>query len=199
MAFLEQRLDTRIERGAVGGPTNRGRRKLYTSSGKLKQVFTWSAPVHEYDVSHGIRSAADIESLKAMWYVVNFTPYEGFRFRDWRDFQATTGNTTLTNISGSAWQLQRTYTFGGITFKRDIYKPNSDVAIFEAGGAPCTFTHSTETGIATVTSGTPATWTGTFDVPVTFKGDEFMETIEGASGNLSVQPAPILLEELMSL
>lgn len=199
MAFLEQRLDSRIERGAIGGPTNRGRRKIYSASGRMQQVFEWTAPVHEYDVAHGMRSAADFDALRSMWYVVNFTPYEGFRFRDWRDYIATATNTTLTNISGNTYQLQRTYTFGGATFKRDIKKPNSGVAIFEAGGSPCTFSVNTVTGIATVTSGTPAYWTGSFDVPVTFKDSEFLEELDGDIGALSTRPRSILLEELIGL
>jgi uncharacterized protein (TIGR02217 family) len=197
MSFLEQRIDSRIERGALGGPTNRGRRKVYSTNGRLVQQFDWTTPVHEYNVAHGMRSAADFAALQAMWYVVHFTPYEGFRFRDWRDYIATATNSTLTLISGNQYQLQRAYTFASITFKRNITKPNSGVAIFEAGGTPCTATVDTVTGIATVTAGTPAYWTGTFDVPVTFKDNEFMEELDGDIGNLLTAPRPLVLEELI--
>lgn len=196
MAFLESRLDPRIERGAKGGPTNRGRRKVYSSSGRLRQAFEWSAPLYEFDVSHGMQSDAGFESLLSMWYVVNFTPYEGFRFRDPRDYIATATNSTLTLITGNTWQLERKYTFASVTHKRSIKKPNTGVAIFDVGGSPCTFGVDTTTGIATVTAGTPSYWTGTFDVPVTFKDNALMATLESAQGNTAAIADPVLLEEI---
>jgi uncharacterized protein (TIGR02217 family) len=202
MAFLESRMSPRIERGAKGGPTNRGRRKVYSTSGKLNQVFEWSAPLSEFDISHGILlpdSTVDphgLVEIESMWHVIHFTPYTGLRFRNWADYTAVKANTSLTNTSSNLWQLQRKYTFASITFKKDIYKPNSDVAIFTASDAPCTFTLDTATGIATVTSGTPSYWTGTFDYPVTFKDDDLMMRLDGTTANLLLVADPIILEEI---
>ena len=196
MAFLEQRIDERIERQATGGPTNRGRVKIYTGSGKLQQGFYWSAPLHEFNISLGIREELSADKIKSLWYVVNFTPYEGFRFRWWRDYIATATNTAVENTTGTEYQLQRKHTFGGVDFLRNIYKPNSDVAVFEANGTPCTFTTDTTTGIVDVSSGTPAYWTGTFDFPVTFRDGDFIETLDGNIGNLAISPPNIVLEEI---
>lgn len=116
-------MDSRIERGARGGPTNRGRTKVKTASGRMHQVFGWSAPLHEYDVSHGVRGAADMETLRALWLVVNFTPYQGFRFRDWADYQVQASAGIVQANGTPTGQLYKRYTFAGIAFDRKISKP----------------------------------------------------------------------------
>lgn len=189
-------MSPRVERGARVIRTNRGREKVYSRSGKLSQAFEWSAPLYEFDISHGLLLPDLAEEIDAMWHVVNFTPYVGLRMRHWGDYIGVKGKTSLVNISGNTWQLRRTYTFASITFHRHVKKPNSDVGIFTSGDAPCTFTLDTTTGIATVTSGTPSYWTGTFDYPVTFKDNEMVSRIEGTAVSQSVVPEPLLLEEL---
>jgi uncharacterized protein (TIGR02217 family) len=197
MAMLEERIDSRVERNAVARPLNRGRMKAYNQAGALLQGFKWAAPLHEFDVSHGLRTISEFESLRALWYVINFTPYEGFRFRHWGDYQATMANTHVIDLGGGSYQLCRRYTFGGISFDRVISKPNSDAVLRDAGGVALTATISTTTGIATaVSGGTPAKWTGTFDVPVTFMGDEFPEVLEASSSGPLVLTQEITLEEI---
>lgn len=197
MAFLEQRLDVRIERGARGGPANRGRTRVVTRSGRSKSNFLWSQGLRTWEVQHGIRSAADAEALLALWHVVNFTPYEGFLFRDWSDYRASQTNSTLTLISGTSYQLQRAYTFASITHKRDIKKPDAGVVIYDAGGSPLTATVDATTGVASVPSGTPAYWVGTFNVPVFFATDEWVYDLEpGSPGAPAVILPTVQIEEL---
>lgn len=198
LAFFEYRLDARITQGATGGPTVPGRVKRYLPSGRLAQNFNAQAPIHRYDVSHGLRSRDDYQTVLDLWYVVMFTPYSGFRFKDWRDFTATRNNTKLTLISGNTWQLQRRHVAGSIEFLRDIVKPCASpaIVIYDAGGTPLTASVDTQTGIATVT-GTPATWTGEFDVPVTFSDDDWVSSsLEVNTQNLHIMSAPIKLEEI---
>jgi uncharacterized protein (TIGR02217 family) len=204
MAFLEARLDARIERGAQGGPSNPGRQKAYLPNGRLKQNFLATMPKHYFDVSHGVRSRDDFQSVLDLWYVVNFTPYEGFRFRDWRDFRATQANTRLTNIAGNDWQLQRKHVFGGVEFLRKIVKPVSGtVVVYRTRlGAVTTATVVVDstTGVVTITghvSGDTYTWTGEFDIPVTFVDDEWQGQLEVHTDNLHVVSGSIKLEELM--
>ncbi len=198
-AFFEQRLDTKITRGALGGPRAFGRTKLYGSGGQLIQNFTNAMPVHVYDVSHGVRSARDFDLLLSMFYVVMFTPYIGFRFKDWRDFLGTATNTALELVTGTTYQLQRKYTVASSTFLRDIKKPVSGtVVIYNAGGTPLTATIDYTTGIADVT-GTPSYWTGEFDVPVTFTDDEWLAELEVSTQNLHVVSRAVKLEELKRL
>ena len=196
MAFLESRMSARIERGAKGGPTNRGRRKVYSTSGRMNQVFEWSAPISEFDISHGILLPDGYAEIEAMWHVIHFTPYSGFRFRNWADYQAVKANTTLTNIVSNTYQLQRKHTFASITYKRNIYKPNSGVTVYDSSDVACTASVNTATGIATVTSGTPSYWIGTFDIPVTFKDNDLMMRLDGTTSNLLLVADPIILEEI---
>lgn len=196
MAFLESRMSARIERGAKGGPTNRGRRKVYSTSGKMNQVFEWSAPISEFDISHGILLPDGYAEIEAMWHVIHFTPYSGFRFRNWADYQAVKANTTLTNIVSNTYQLQRKHTFASITYKRNIYKPNSGVTVYDSSDVACTASVNTATGIATVTSGTPSYWIGTFDIPVTFKDNDLMMRLDGTTSNLLLVADQIILEEI---
>lgn len=196
MAFLEQRMTAQIERGAQVSICNRGRTKVYASSGRLRQVFKWSTQLHEFNVSPGIATLSDYESLRALWYVVNFTPYEGFRFRHHADYRAARTNTVVTSLGGGSYQLYRRYTVAGINFDRKITKPNSDAVLYDSGGSALTATISTTTGIATSVSGTPAAWSGTFDVPVTFVDDTFPEELETTEGGTLVISRAIRLEEL---
>jgi uncharacterized protein (TIGR02217 family) len=196
MAFLESQLSPKITHGAMGGPTVPGRTKVYTPAGQLRQNFLASMPIHRYDVSHGLRSAADFQTVLDLWYVVMFTPYEGFRFKDWRDYQLTRTNSRLTLIAGTTYQINRVHTFGGIDFLRPIYKPTGQVTVYNAGGATLTATTDTATGIVTVPTGTPSTCVGEFDVPVTFSDDEWMGSLEVHTQNLHISSGAIKLEEI---
>lgn len=204
MAFLEQRLSPRIERGASGGPVNRGRQMVRTAGGRLRQVFTWPEPLHTYTISHGVLGQAALEELRALWYIVNFTPYEGFRFRDWTDYRATPDNSRCSLLSGSSFQLQRVYRFAGVEFVRHIQKPVAGAVIYRtrAGAvSTATATVSVSTGIATISghlAGDTYTWAGEFDVPVTFTGDEWVQQIESmvAEGAVATMPS-VALEEIL--
>lgn len=193
MAFLEQRISERITAGAVGGPMVPGREKNYTTAGKLRQNFTAAMPVHKYDVSHGLRTRDDFQSVLDLWYVVMFTPYEGFRFKDWRDYLLTRTNSRMVLVTTGHYQIYRVHTFGGIEFLRPIYKPVGQVTVYDGGGSTCLGTTDTTTGIYTVTSGTPATCVGEFDVPVTFTDDEWTITMQQTN---FVDSGPIKLEEI---
>jgi uncharacterized protein (TIGR02217 family) len=150
-------------------------------------------------VSHGCKSVQEFDALLSMFYVVMFTPYIGFRFKDWRDFRGTATNTAVELVTGTTFQLQRKYTVASATFLRDIKKPVSGtVVIYNAGGTPLTATIDYTTGIADVT-GTPSYWTGEFDVPVTFSDDEWLAELESSSGGPFVITQPIKLEELKRL
>lgn len=197
MAFLESRMSVHIERDAKVIRTNRGREKSYSKSGRLYQNFTWPWSINEFDISHGILLPNGWAEIDAMWEVIHFTPYSGLRFRNWADYQGVKGNTSLLNTSSNFYQLRRSRTFASVTRHKPIYKPNSDVVIYDAADAACTFTLDTTTGIATVTSGTPSYWVGTFDHPVTFKDNEMMARLNGTTSNLILIAEPIILEELM--
>ena len=203
MTFFEQRLDSKITRGATGGPTVPGRVKTYLADGSLQQNFISTMALHKYDVSHGVRSRAEFQVVIDLWYVVMFTPYTGFRFKDWRDYVATQANSRATMTGAATAQLQRVHSFGGIVVLRDIKKPVTGTVVLYRTRASivsvATATIDYTTGIATITGhagGDTYTWTGEFDVPVTFTDDEWMSDMEVNTENLYVVANAIKLEEL---
>lgn len=196
MAFLEARLDAKVTRSVQFIETVPGRDLIRYQSGKLKQNFTAALPITRCELIHGLRSAADYQIVLDAWYIVMFTPYEGLRVKNWRDYIATRTNTSLTLISGSIYQLNRKHTFGGINFIRPIYKPVSGtVVVYDAGGTPLTASIDYATGQATVT-GTPASWSGEFDLPMTFTDNEWSASLEVSTNNLHVFSGSIALEEI---
>ena len=195
--FLESRLDTKITRGCAFYIDQPNRQMIRKQSGGMKQVFGATLPIHRCDLSHGIRSRDEFQSVLDLFYVVMFTPYEGFRVKDWRDFKATSTNSRVVLISGTNYQLQRDHVFGGVHFYRDIKKPvTGTVIVFNAGGTPLSAIVDYTTGIVSVPSGTPAYWTGEFDLPMTFSENTWTGTMEVHTQNLHVSSSPIRLEEV---
>lgn len=205
MAFLEERLPITITVGSTGGPVAK-RTKVYVQSGRLLQNFEWSRPLHRYDLSYGIKTLAHFEAVRAMWYVVMFGgPYEGFRVRDWSDYQATQANSGLTVQGGSPteWQLQRVYTVGSVSYRRNIYKLDGAPVIYRTRSgvtSQIATTADLNTGIADISGhvgGDTYTWEGNFDVPVTFS-DDALDQIEitGNAQDLLQSLPSIKVEEL---
>jgi uncharacterized protein (TIGR02217 family) len=204
LPFLENRIDPKITQGAQGGPYVVGRTKRYGASGSLTQNFIASMPMHRYDLSHGVRSREDFQSVLDAFYVVMFTPYAGLRYKDWRDFKATQANSKLTLITGATYQLQRKHLFGGVTVLRDIKKPvTGTVVVYRTrSGSVTTATASIDytTGIATISDhagGDSYAWAGEFDVPVTFTDDEWTASLEIANDATAwMTSGAIKLEEI---
>jgi len=203
MAFFEERMNPSLSFGARGGPVF-STSKSYTTSGQRQVNRNWSAPLHRYDVAHAIKSQDDFEEVMNFFYVVSGS-FDGFRFKDWADF-LDAGRGLLQLVSGSEYQMFKTYTKGSRTFNREIKKPvQSTVKIFRIRGSDITditalSSISFTTGRVTVTghqAGDAYRWTGEFDVPVAFMSDEFMPAIvdKGGEGFL-IDSGSIMLEEV---
>lgn len=195
--FLEERLSDEVARGSRGGPSGK-RTKVYAEGGQLAQVFRRTRPLQRYDVSFGVKTQEHFEAVRAMFYVVMFTPFSGFRYKDWNEHTVTRATSALVHISGNIWQLYRRYTVGSNSFNRIVQKPvDGTVVIYDAGGVALTATVDPTTGRATVT-GTPATWAGEFDVPVTFVDDAIDNIDLDGIARKELQGLPsIKLEELL--
>jgi uncharacterized protein (TIGR02217 family) len=203
MAFLEQRLDSKITAGVVFTETMPGRSLIRFASGRLEQNFLSSQPLLTCELSHGVRSAADYQTVLDAWMVVMCTPFEGLRVKNWRDYQATQQNTSLRFIVGSTWQLCRRHVFGGIELLRNITKPVAGtVTVFRLRtGVTTTASASIDsaTGIATISghsTGDTYTWSGEFDFPMTFTSNEWGASLEVNTTNLHVVSGSIQMEQL---
>ena len=202
MAFFEALFPPRISRNAQGGPRFLTS-KAYTVSGQRQTNRNATYPLHQYTIGHPVKTGADFEQLRAFFYVVGGDA-DAFRFKDWSDFRATQANTSTTVITGTTYQLNRTYTFGGRQFVRPIYKPVAGVQVFRTRGVDVTdITEScavnTTNGQMTVNTGHQAgdtyTWVGTFHVPVAFKDPAALWRLLGTPNMLTEWPS-IELEEI---
>lgn len=194
--ILEERLPETVERGTDGGPTIPGVESVYLPNGQVFQNFLSTTAVHKYNAAYGMKQRAEFNAVRSMFYVVKLTPYAGFRFRDWGDYQATQLNSRLALIDGDTWQLQLVYTFGTAEVLRDIYKPvDGTVVVYDSDGNELTSSTDPTTGIATVT-GSPASWEGEFDVPVYFKDDAWASSLQVNSRDPYLEPERVELWEL---
>ena len=198
MTFLEARIRECVTEQTVFEVDHPSRVKVYATGARLEQVFGNTPPVHRVDLAFGIRSKADFQACIDAFYVVMFTPYTGLRVKNWNDYQATKANSTLTQVSGTTYQLQRKHVFGSITLKRNIYKPVSGhVAVYDASDNFLSSTPSYTAGTVVVSSGTPSYWIGEFDLPMTFSDNKWRAKLELSTDNLYMANESVLMEEIL--
>jgi uncharacterized protein (TIGR02217 family) len=206
MAFFEQRFDPRLSYGARGGPAWKTT-KVITESGRRNVVKRWQYPLHRYDVSHAIKTRDDFEIVRAFFYVVAGA-FDGFRFKDWGDYQLTHQNSAVIQSAGSPseWQIVRLYTVGSRTFQRPIYKianpPPTHVRRVRAGNpSMVAATVDANTGLVSFSgheAGDTYSVTGEFDVPVAFADDAMQAMIVDSheEGDFLLEWPNITLEEI---
>jgi uncharacterized protein (TIGR02217 family) len=156
--FLETpRFPENISRGAVGGP-GFSTSVVTVVSGREKRLSRRPFGLCAYDVSHGVRDAAQMAQLVAFFRIAQGRS-NGFRFKDWLDFTVAhdTGRLGSGNgTGGPVYQLGKRYAIGSEAVLRPIEKPvagqvavqrnGSPVAI---GSAPGNVAIATTTGVAT--------------------------------------------------
>ena len=201
MDFFDYRLDTRYSLGAKGGPafsteTNK------TVGGQFFANRNWLMPLHMFDISESIRTKADFETLRALFYNV-YGQYSAFRFKHFDDFECSASNSSLTLITGAIYQLNRIYVLGSRTFVRPILKPCASPAVVVTRNRSGVFSTATATidyttGRATITGhagGDTYTWAGQFDVPVGFTTDRMEAITTKNNAGLLIEWPSIVLEE----
>ena len=177
MAFLETpSFPESVGEGARGGPVFFTH--VFDSNGGLEQRGSnWTRAKHTYDVTLGIRTKADMETVREFFTVIRGR-FNSFRFKDWNDFTLTSEQIGVGNGS-TQFQITKTYTTGTYAHVRKIRKPvASTVQIFVNDvlrTLTTDYTLDATTGIITFTF-TPTTGhtikvTGEFEVPVRFDVD----------------------------
>jgi uncharacterized protein (TIGR02217 family) len=201
MAFLESQLDPLITKGAKS-TIEWSRTKVYTHGGLLRQNFNWSTAKHFLDLSYRARPAAQYEALRDFFMVVMAGAYEGFRAKDWSNYELTQDNSELVLVTGSDYQIHRKHSAGGQEYLHPIKKPTGTVTIIRNRSSVITVASATvdnETGIATIgghVGGDTYTAECEYDTPVTFEGDEWVTNLEVSTADLWLSPEPIRLEEI---
>lgn len=151
-----------------------------------------------FNAAFGVRSLADLRILSTFFHAMG-GPLNGFLVKDWTDFQATTGLTTLatgitvqgrSTAATGGYQLEKWYTVGARIHKRKITRPKSGTVTLSTGG-----TIDYTTGIVSGAGSAPD-WTGDFFVPCRFAqknlpADLLMYRADG-SGNTEVPDVPMI-------
>ena len=130
----------------------------------------WSMPLYQGNVIQGVRNQAELDDLLAFFHGVAGM-HNGFRFKNFNDYQVVEGEGSIVAIDGTHWQLYKNYTFAALVTFRKISKPVVGTVVLAGGG---TYTVDYTTGIVTGTGGAPTSWTGEFDFPVRFDIDQMM-------------------------
>jgi uncharacterized protein (TIGR02217 family) len=174
MSFFETpRFPEEISYGAQGGPEY-STDVIVLNSGYEQRNANWSIGRCAYDVSHGVKTKADIDALVAFFRVCKGRTH-GFRFKDWLDYQVTVSNGLLGAGIGSGsltYQINKVYTSGSTTETRAITKPVSGTITVYRGGSPVTIgaapgncsvstTNGTVTFVADASSAASAVTVGT--------------------------------------
>jgi uncharacterized protein (TIGR02217 family) len=205
MAFFEQQFDPRLSFGARGGPVWNTARVM-TQSGRRRANQNWQYPLHRYQVAHAVKSNADFELVRAFFYTVAGA-FDGFRFKDWADFELTKANSRLVQDASSPaeFQIHRVYAVGTRTFLRPITKPCASPALVvyrTRSGAESVATAGvdTTTGVVDISghaTGDTYTCVGEFDVPVAFADDAMdVEIVDRGADEYLMRWPSITLEEV---
>lgn len=191
--FIEVSFPQEISFGSVGGP--RYHTRLHSSgSGYEYRNAVWSAPLHVYDASYGVRTQNHLEDLLQFFNAMSGRAH-AFRWKDWMDFKScdvrsAIARTDQTLGTGDAaetdFQLVKIYSqtdgTNTVTTTRLITKPVSGTVLVEVNGVLQTettdYTIDLTTGIITFEAGSiPGAGEVVkagfeFDVPCRFDTDQ---------------------------
>lgn len=141
MTFYDVRLPEDIERGATGGPGFKTT-VLTISSGAEKRNKDWSRQRGTWNIAYGITVKSELQDVINHFYVMQGKA-NGFRFKDWSDFQigdTTSGDASTKQSIGTGdgsnalFQVFKRYSISIAHFDRLIFKPvQGSLRVFLAG------------------------------------------------------------------
>lgn len=130
MSFIETpRFPTSISFGSSGGPLF-DTSVIILSSGFEQRNANWSEPLRRWDVSQGIKTEADMNTL-LLFFVAMQGRTHGFRFKDFTDFKSVSPELTVGfndqnlgtgDASQTVFQIIKNYVTGTLTQVKTIKK-----------------------------------------------------------------------------
>lgn len=185
--------------GSKGGP------KYSTSivavrSGTEKRNINWTYPLHQYDVSYGVKTETQMETLIGFFHL-HYGSAIAFLYFDYLDHAAdrASSGVTLATDDAEVFQLARKYTVGASSKTRKITRPKSPIAVYVGGVLSETAAVDYGTGLVTFDGapGGAVTWTGEFYVPARFASDELqLDPINKSTDGDLIVSTQILLSEI---
>jgi len=196
MAFIETRFPTDIAYGSAGGPEY-STDIVITQGGYEQRNANWSQARARYNVAHGVKTQAQLNTLIA-FFRARKGRADGFRFKDWTDYQVTGQAIGTGNGSNKIFQLVKTYTSGSVTESRTVTKPVAGTVNIYLGGVlqnGSAYSLDTTTGIVTFVaapgSSVAVTADFQFDLPARFDTDRLSATLD-SYGSHSWHDIPII-------
>lgn len=145
MAFLETRLSVKISYGAKGGPGFQTD-VIAVRSGNESRNASWSVTRHQYEIGLTVRKKSEFDLIRNHFMSVRGR-LDGFRFKDWADFEVTIATGRLIALHGTiqvgtagagygtpTGQLAKLYSTGANSYLRDIHKPVTGTLALYRGG-----------------------------------------------------------------
>lgn len=177
MSLAEIQFPADISFGAVGG-AQYSTAVTVTDGGFEQRNQNWSQSRGRWDVRHGVKSRTQMDTLIA-FFRARKGRAEGFRFKDWTDFDAGGVQQTLGTGNGTttAFQLVKNYVSGTSAYTRTITKPVAGTVkvYLDAAEQTSGWTVDTTAGIVTFSvapgAGAVVSATYQFDVPARFDTD----------------------------
>lgn len=182
MAFIEERFPVDIAYGATGGPEY-STDIVITHGGYEQRNANWLQSRAVYNVAHGVKTQAQLDALIA-FFRARRGRADGFRFKDWTDYQATGQSLGLGNGTRTEFQLLKNYTSGGVTTSRTIRKPVAGSERIYLNGALQSSGYNLFAPEGRITfatapvSGVEVKADFEFDVPVRFDTDRLAATLD---------------------
>jgi uncharacterized protein (TIGR02217 family) len=203
MSFDEVQMPLRVGFGSRGGPSF-STEIVVIDGGFERRNQNWSQARRKYDARTGLRSAADVGTLLGFFHA-RAGRARGFRLKDWSDFTSSADGISAASWADQAigtgdgtnvtFQLQKNYTSGSVTHRRDIKKPVSGSVTVGVNGTQALsgWSVNSVSGIVTFavapSNGHVVTAGYQFDVPVRFDTDSLSlsaEDFRSVSGDIPI-------------
>ena len=131
-SYIDIRFPDDIAFGATGGPEFKT--DIRTAiSGHEKRNISWSNPRSRYNVSHGVKTAEQMQNLSAFFRNC-YGKAISFRFKDWSDYWAKAQIIAVADGKSRLFQLIKSYTIDDYQHKRKITKPVANTVQVMADG-----------------------------------------------------------------
>lgn len=175
MAFDEVRFPEDISCGASGGPQY-STDIVVTNGGYEQRRLNWEESRAVYNVAHSVKDKTQLDELIA-FFRARKGKANGFRFKDWTDYQATSQQIGIGDDVKTEFQLIKSYVSGSVSEIKTIKKPVSGTikVYFDSIEQLSGFSTDASTGVVTFdsapSSGVSITSDFDFDIPVRFDTD----------------------------
>jgi uncharacterized protein (TIGR02217 family) len=153
-------------------------------SGDEQRNENWSRSRHEYEASHGIKTALHFKQVGAHFRMARGRLHH-FRFKDWADFTAARGEGAMAMLTSTTYQLYKAYgEVEGFIEYRKITRPVSGTLKVWDDNVLTPVTVNYETGVVTFSAPPSGSPSGSvlecqfeFDVPVRYDTDKLQATL----------------------